>query len=297
MPAPSHRTEQPGAAALEPLLSLLTARPDGTSCREVLLGPDPVAIGRDPEADLHLPEPLVSRFHAVIDRVEPDWLLRDLSSTNGTLLNGLRLSPDQGFALRAGDLIEIGPHRVFVAARRAALPGVILPGGPEYDLPDLVRDGVERLASGLVELEAEVLSCFAGPQAEALDRALDLVARRLQVHGATLLRSDLAGGSRPVGARTRGRRSAEELGELPLATIASQACSTRRGILFHGHRPRPGVFHETATEGQWSAAAVPVRLDLALVVERAGKPRLDRRDLAELALLAERLGSGLSELA
>jgi hypothetical protein len=50
----------------------------------------------------------VSRRHAVIQRGEDTLTLSDLGSTNGTYLNGQRLSPNQPRVVRDGDEIRLG---------------------------------------------------------------------------------------------------------------------------------------------------------------------------------------------
>lgn len=50
----------------------------------------------------------VSRRHAVIRRGEDTLTLMDLGSTNGTHLNGQRLTPNQPRVLRDGDEIRMG---------------------------------------------------------------------------------------------------------------------------------------------------------------------------------------------
>lgn len=50
----------------------------------------------------------VSRRHAVILARKKFLTLRDMSSTNGTFLNGLRLMPDQDMPLEHGDLVSFG---------------------------------------------------------------------------------------------------------------------------------------------------------------------------------------------
>jgi len=75
--------------------------------RPVSIRPDrPLLMGRDPKADIHLDFPQVSWHHA---RLEPDGkgslVLRDLGSSNGTWVNGERITSR---AVGANDLIGLG---------------------------------------------------------------------------------------------------------------------------------------------------------------------------------------------
>ncbi|MGD9497641.1 MAG: FhaA domain-containing protein [Armatimonadota bacterium] len=62
-------------------------------------------IGRDPQCEVLLREPAVSRHHAELEWTYRGYLLRDLGSRNGTFVNGEEI----GEALLGdGDLIEVG---------------------------------------------------------------------------------------------------------------------------------------------------------------------------------------------
>ena len=50
----------------------------------------------------------VSRLHCVVRSEGDRLLLRDLSSANGTRLNGKRIAPDQDVVLSPGDVFELG---------------------------------------------------------------------------------------------------------------------------------------------------------------------------------------------
>lgn len=67
-----------------------------------------VTVGRAQDCDLQLQEQGISRRHARLDRGPQGWTITDLSSTNGTFVNGRRLAPREGHALRSGDRITIG---------------------------------------------------------------------------------------------------------------------------------------------------------------------------------------------
>jgi diguanylate cyclase (GGDEF)-like protein len=75
-----------------------------------------LTVGRSPENDLCLAEVEVSRHHARIELVAqekqvPLVLLSDLSSTNGTFVNGRRILPRNGpVSLQHGDVVRVGTH-------------------------------------------------------------------------------------------------------------------------------------------------------------------------------------------
>ena len=75
----------------------------------------PVTIGRAPECDCHLTEASVSRRHAQLRRVDDTWLLRDLGSSNGTRLNGLRVTEE--IEVRPGDQLSLGGVRYRLGGR------------------------------------------------------------------------------------------------------------------------------------------------------------------------------------
>jgi predicted component of type VI protein secretion system len=75
--------------------------------RVVMLEGSRLAVGRVSDNDLVLAsDPEVSRFHALFESVASGWCLRDLSSKNGTFVNGERLGGDR--PLRSGDEVRIG---------------------------------------------------------------------------------------------------------------------------------------------------------------------------------------------
>jgi pSer/pThr/pTyr-binding forkhead associated (FHA) protein len=79
---------------------------------------DTMMIGRDGENDMVLESITVSRYHALLLRDEAGLLLFDLESTNGTLLNGVPVRPDEPVCLADGDIIQLGE----VVARYIAPP-------------------------------------------------------------------------------------------------------------------------------------------------------------------------------
>lgn len=69
------------------------------------LGEATVTIGRRPESTLQLGDPNVSRNHAEIRPHGNGWVLVDLGSTNGTRVNGTRVSSHE---LHEGDELAFG---------------------------------------------------------------------------------------------------------------------------------------------------------------------------------------------
>jgi len=63
------------------------------------------SIGRAEENDLVLADPRASRFHAEIDRATSGYIIRDLESTNGTMVRGRRVHER---LLEDGDTLTIG---------------------------------------------------------------------------------------------------------------------------------------------------------------------------------------------
>jgi ABC-type multidrug transport system ATPase subunit/ABC-type multidrug transport system permease subunit len=81
-----------------------------TTVRAVVLRKDTLHIGRDAANDLVLDDPNVSRQHAEVRRTgDGGFQLRDLSSRNGTRLNG---RPVKSAPMVLGDVIGIGPYRL-----------------------------------------------------------------------------------------------------------------------------------------------------------------------------------------
>jgi len=75
-------------------------------------------IGRDAENDVVLESPMVSRFHAQIERVGQRYRIKDLRSSNGVHVNDQRIEGEVW--LRPGDVVRIGPYRFLVGQDQLA---------------------------------------------------------------------------------------------------------------------------------------------------------------------------------
>ena len=67
-----------------------------------------ITLGRSKGNDIVLEDKLVSRRHAVIQKIKDEYFLEDLESTNGTLVNGQCVPPRRYVRLSLSDTIGIG---------------------------------------------------------------------------------------------------------------------------------------------------------------------------------------------
>src|SRR5271170_3662648 len=77
--------------------------------REYSLDKPTIAIGSHPKNDVVADDTTVSRRHATITRKGDGFELADLGSTNGTFINGRRVT--EPVALKPGDQIKFGSVR------------------------------------------------------------------------------------------------------------------------------------------------------------------------------------------
>jgi predicted component of type VI protein secretion system len=104
------------------------------------LGLGEFAIGRSPECQLSLDDPLVSRKHALLVVSPESVLIKDLGSRNGVVVNGTKI--DTSRVLLDGDRIVIGSQEMTIMSRPATV-------GPQF---------VRRITTG-----AQTLSSVARP--------------------------------------------------------------------------------------------------------------------------------------
>jgi len=78
----------------------------------------PAIVGRTHEAEVFLRDPEVSRRHARLEAHNGLVYLKDLESSNGTFLNGRRVS--ESIEIREGDEIDVGTTRLVVTSVRPA---------------------------------------------------------------------------------------------------------------------------------------------------------------------------------
>lgn len=92
---------------------------------QVVLGSEPVTIGRSRDQTVSIDDSRVSRSHARIEQRGGGWALRDESSANGTRVGGEKLPAGRPCPLQAGDVITLGDFEL----RVTAAPAVASPAG------------------------------------------------------------------------------------------------------------------------------------------------------------------------
>jgi len=144
--------------------------------------------GRATSNQLRLDDPAASREHFELEQSERGWVIRDLGSRNGTVVNGVPLSAE--LALLPGDEITVGRLRLILGESEALRERPLRAGDPGtvmFEAPQLSRYCLEEASSGknqeaahnLVLLNEMAREFMAASEEQALlDR---LAARMLEV--------------------------------------------------------------------------------------------------------------------
>ena len=108
---------------------------DGAQLIFTLGDRDRVSIGRDDECDLCLRwDDEVSAAHVELTRIGAEWLIRDVKSTNGTFVKGIRLTRESQRLANCDVLVVGGTSIQFLAPRRRVPPtkptGPVVPAKP-----------------------------------------------------------------------------------------------------------------------------------------------------------------------
>ena len=97
-PAPTSRTPRAGG-------EMVVVRSDTLSGQRFSLG-RPQVVGRSPEADIIVDDGYASEFHFRIGVQDGNVVVNDLGSTNGTYINGRRVTVPTNVG--KGDSVQIG---------------------------------------------------------------------------------------------------------------------------------------------------------------------------------------------
>jgi serine phosphatase RsbU (regulator of sigma subunit) len=133
---------------------------------------DVTIIGRNPECDVVLQPKSVSRRHAAIVRKDDGFLLRDMGSTRGTFVNGLKIT--HPVMLQDGNTVQIGELLLMFSGRLVQIQDGDNEQSTVYAAIDVVNQSSSK---NLPEVRPEVKL-----------RALRLISQEL---GGTLVLSEL----------------------------------------------------------------------------------------------------------
>ena len=250
-------------------------------------------IGRSSSCDLVIADQSVSRVHASIKRVEGQHVLHDAGSSNGTLLNGLRLVPAHAFPLREGDLIEIGKTRLLYGsgARPEAPTEAVVDDLPaeltqSIAIPAIVCEGGERFGSdsgAKMQREIEVALAQA-PRRLWIERCLELVAAELKVDTVSLYVGQRDKRLVVVGSYPR------DLPDTGYGPLVLRAWTERNAC--HSEGAFLGGELETSVRPMRSALAIPFfrgEHGCVFAVERLRGQGFDRRDFVQTAVVGGRV--------
>ncbi|MBN8548699.1 MAG: FHA domain-containing protein [Deltaproteobacteria bacterium] len=99
------------------LATLQVTLPDGSRQAVSLKNGDSIRAGRDYDNDIVIDDDTVSRTHAQFDCSSFGVVVTDLTSRNGTFLNGVRLTSMRD--LSSQDVVDIGPAKILFSLRSA----------------------------------------------------------------------------------------------------------------------------------------------------------------------------------
>ena len=71
-----------------------------------------ITLGRDERNSVVVDDKMVSRFHAVIQKIKEDYFIKDLKSSNGTFVNGELVPVGKYVKLGKDDIIRLGKNEL-----------------------------------------------------------------------------------------------------------------------------------------------------------------------------------------
>jgi len=133
-------------------------------------------LGRQPDNDVVVDEPPVSRKHSAIVATVNGYYIRDLGSTNGTFINRRRIFDDE-FPLTHGDLVRMGGSDVTFMFQYSGAKTVLI-SKVEAPIDALVVDSKarqvyvkgKRLDPPLPRKEFDLLQLLNAKRGEAVSR-------------------------------------------------------------------------------------------------------------------------------
>lgn len=187
----------------------------------------PVVLGRDAHNQVALPVPAVSRKHAEVRSERGQFIVRDLGSTNGTLVDGKRVQEaplEPNSELRVGD----------------AIFKLVEEDGAEYQkygLDGRMVGSAQRLASGATSL-------VGGLQMDQIAAAIEQIAPSeisVVVLGESGTGKEVVARELHDKSRRRGQFVAVNCAALPENLIESELFGYKKGAFSGADRDKPGL--------------------------------------------------------
>jgi len=187
--------------------------------RKVELESDRIVIGTHPSCDLVLSDPTVSRQHCEVVLVDKGYALRDLDSTNGTFVSGLRL----GEVVFTDDVtVDLGSSTVVLQLSSDTVSvelGTATRFGPLVGRSPAMRQVFQRLARVAPGDTTVLITGESGTGKELAARAIH-----------------------ENSARAKGPFVVVDCGALPTNLIESELYGHVRGAFTGATRDHPGAF-------------------------------------------------------
>ena len=269
------------------MAALEIATPDGGR-RVLTLEKDCITIGRARENDLFLPDRWLSRHHAEIRAVQDGYLVVDLGSKNGTLVN--RVPVRESHRLRGGDVITLGEHTItFSDGDSNALEPDTEPMGTQiFSARELSKE--VRTPAGDAETLARqnrvlrVLSDAASalvihrPLGDTFERILDLLFEAVSAERAAIVLTSAGGEPEIKAARVRSGPPIKRISR----SIARRVLADRVALLL------PNIMEDVGLRGQESILSTGIRSALCAPLWLAGS---ESDTVIGLVYLDTRLGT------
>jgi pSer/pThr/pTyr-binding forkhead associated (FHA) protein len=191
----------------------------GGEARRSALGERPLRVGKAAHNDLVLSDPTVSAEHCRFELTAGVLTVRDLDSTNGTYVHGVRVGRAR---LSAGAQVRVGRTDLFVVARGGSAPEPTAAGAGKMVATSSAMQSLLTEARRFAELPWPLL--LLGPSGVGKEELAALVHRE--------------------GARRKGPLVALNAGGLPRELVESELFGHERGAFTGAHAQRRGVFEQ-----------------------------------------------------
>lgn len=233
-----------------------------------------LVIGRDSSCDLVLQSELVSRRHAVLYEEDGEFILQDLKSGNGTLVNGQRRS---NYSLRAGDVVQFADvvctfSNGTVRPAASAKSNSALEAGSAYITNPKGRRNLAVTVSAVVGVVAVIfavaLTANVRPAAQAIslfDRPEDMTGFISQMRASTFAISCLDGSGSGFAFETQTSSGGKEVVVVTNEHVVGDCYRTSTKVTVRGQG-----FSETVSVRQidveWDLAVLKISRDISALV-------------------------------